>query len=84
MKFIKSILTVVKEMKEFLDKEIIFSINVVLEKWRIISSIKLEIQNVVDIPSLIAILSNNRLSRFLLLIRQGVSGYMTQKEDMEY
>ena len=76
MKFIKSILAVVEEMKGFSDREITFPINVVFEKWKTVSSIKLEIQNMIDISSLIAILSNNRLSRFLPLIRQGVSGYM--------
>ena len=77
VKFIKSILTVVKEMKRFLDKEIIFSINVVLKKWRTVLFIKLGIQNMVDISSLIIILSNNRLVRFLSLIRQGINSYMT-------
>ena len=84
MELIKSILAVVEEMKEFPDREITFSIDVVLEKWRTVLSIKLEIQDVVDISSLIAILSNNRLLRFLLLARQGVSGYVTQKGGMEY
>ena len=76
MKFIKSILAVVEEMKGFLNREITFSINVIFEKQRTVSSIKLEIQNVIDILSSIVILSNNRLLRFLLLIRQEVSGYM--------
>ena len=84
MKFIKNILAVVKEMKGFPDKEIIFLINVVFKKWKFVLSIKLEIQNAVDIPSLIAILSNNRLLRFLLLTRQGIGGYVAQKGDMEY
>ena len=69
IKFIKSILAVIKKMKEFSDREITFLINVVFKKQRIILSIKLEIQNAVDISSLIIILSNNRLLRFLLLIR---------------
>ena len=76
VKFIKSILTIVKKMKGFSDKKIIFLIDVVLEKWRTVLSIKLGIQNMVNIPSLITILSNNGLSRFLLLIRQGISGYV--------
>ena len=84
MKFIKSILAVVKEMKGFPDKEITFPINIIFEKQRTVSSIKLEIQNAVDIPSSIIILNNNRLSKFLSLIRQGVSDYMAQKEGMEY
>ena len=84
MKLIKSILTVVEEMKGFSDREITFSINVVLEKQRTVSSIKLGIQNAVDISSSITILSNNRLSRFLSLIRQEVSGYMAQKGGMKY
>ena len=84
IKLIKSILAVVKKMKEFSDKEIIFLINVVLEKWRTVSFIKLGIQDTVDISSLIIILNNNRLLRFLSLIRQGVSNYMTQKENIEY
>ena len=69
MKFIKSILAVVKKMEGFPNREIIFLINVVFEKQRTVLSIKLEIQNVVDISSLIAILSNNRLLRFLSLIK---------------
>ena len=43
MKLIKSILTVVKKMKGFSDKEIIFLINVVFEKQRTVSFIKFEI-----------------------------------------
>ena len=69
MKLIKSILTVVEKMKRFSDKEIIFSINVVFKKQRTVLFIKFEIQNTVDISNSIAILSNNRLSRFLLLIK---------------
>ena len=84
IKLIKSIITVVKKMKEFLNKEIIFSINVVFKKWKTVLSIKLGIQNVVDISSLIAILSNNEFLRFLPLTRQGISGYMVQERGMEY
>ena len=84
MKLIKSILTVVKKIKRFSNKEIIFPINVVFEKQRTVSSIKLEIQNAVDISNLIIIFSNNRFLRFLSLTRQKVSDYMTQKKDMEY
>ena len=84
MKLIKSILAVVKEMEGFSGREITFPINIVLKKQRTVSSIKLEIQNVVNIPSSIAILSNNRLLRFLLLARQGVSDYMAQEGGMEY
>ena len=84
MKLIKSILAVIKKMKKFSNKKIIFSINVVFEKWKTVSSIKLEIQDAVDISSSIIILSNNRLSKFLPLIRQGVDGYMIQEEDMKY
>ena len=69
MKLIKSILAVVKEIKGFSDKEIIFSINVILKKQRTVSFIKLGIQDMIDISSLIAILSNNGLLRFLSLIR---------------
>ena len=84
MKLIKSILAVVKKMEEFPDRKITFSINVVLKKQRTVSFIKLKIQNTVDISSSIIIFSNNRLSRFLPLTRQGVSGYMAQKGGMEY
>ena len=84
VKLIKNILAVIKKMKGFSDKEITFSINVIFKKWRTVSFIKFGIQNTVDISSSITILSNNKLSRFLLLVRQGVSGYMTQKRDMEY
>ena len=84
MKFIKSILAVVKEMEGFSDKEIIFLINIIFEKQRTVSFIKLEIQDAVDISSSITILSNNRLLRFLLLTRQKIDGYMAQKKGMEY
>ena len=43
VKFIKSILTVVKKMEEFSGKEITFSINVIFEKQKTVSSIKFEI-----------------------------------------
>ena len=69
MKLIKSILAVVEKMEGFPDKKITFSINVIFEKQRAVSSIKLKIQNVIDISSLIVIFSNNELLRFLLLIR---------------
>ena len=84
MKLIKSILAVVKEMKEFPNREITFLINVVLKKQRIVLFIKLEIQNVIDISNLIAILNNNELLRFLLLTKQGIGDYVAQKENMKY
>ena len=84
MKFIKSILTVVKEMKEFSNKKIIFLINVIFEKWKTVLFIKFEIQNAVDILSLIIIFSNNELLKFLLLTKQKVSDYIIQKENMKY
>ena len=84
MEFIKSILAVVEKMKGFPNREITFSINIVLEKQRTVSSIKFRIQDTVDISSLIAIFSNNGLSRFLLLARQRVSDYMAQEGGMEY
>ena len=84
VKLIKSILTIIKKMKRFSDREITFPINVIFKKQRTVSSIKFEIQNVVDILSLIIILNNNRLSRFLLLTRQEISDYMTQKGGIKY
>ena len=84
MKLIKSILTVVKEIKGFPDREITFSINVVLKKQRTVLFIKLEIQNVIDISNLITIFSNNRLLKFLLLTKQEISNYITQKRNVEY
>ena len=71
-------------MERFSDREITFPINVVFKKQRTVSSIKLKIQNAVDIPSSIIILNNNKLLKFLLLTRQRVSDYMAQKEGMEY
>ena len=61
-----------------------FLINVIFEKQRTVSFIKLEIQNTVDILNLITIFNNNRLLRFLLLIRQEVSDYVAQKGGIEY
>ena len=84
MKLLKSILAVVEKMKGFSDREIIFLINVVFKKQRTVLSIKLRIQNMIDISSSIIILSNNRLSRFLLLIKQGIDSYMAQKRDVKY
>ena len=43
MKLIKNILAFMKKMKGFSDKEIIFPINVILKKWRIVLFIKLGI-----------------------------------------
>ena len=71
-------------MERFSGREITFSIDVVLKKQRTVSFIKLGIQDTVDISSSIIILSNNGLLRFLLLTRQGVSGYVTQEEGMKY
>ena len=73
-----------KKMKEFSDKEIIFLINVIFEKQRTVLFIKLEIQNIIDILSLIAIFSNNGLLKFLSLIRQEIDDYIIQKGDMKY
>ena len=84
MKLIKSILTIVEEMKRFPGKEIIFSINVIFKKQKTVLFIKFKIQNAVDISNSIIILNNNRLLKFLPLIRQGVSGYVTQKRGMKY
>ena len=84
MKLIKSILTVVKKIKEFPDRKTIILINIIFEKQRTVSFIKLEIQNTVNIPSLITIFNNNRLIRFLPLIKRKVSSYITQKSDIEY
>ena len=72
-----------KEMEGFSDKEITFLINVIFKKQKTVLSIKFKIQNTVDISSSITILSNNKLLRFLLLIRQGVRHYMTQKREMK-
>ena len=73
-----------KKMEGFPDKKITFLINVVLKQQRTVSFIKFEIQDVIDIPSSIAILNNNGLSRFLPLTRQRVSDYIAQKKGMEY
>ena len=73
-----------KKMKGFSDREIIFLINVVFEKQRAVLFIQFEIQNAVDILNSITILSNNELLRFLLLIKQRIDDYMTQKGGMEY
>ena len=69
IKLIKNILVVVEKMEGFLNREITFSINIVLEKQRTVLFIKSGIQNAVDISSSIAIFNNNRFLRFLLLIR---------------
>ena len=84
IKFIKSILAVVKKMKEFSNKEIIFLINIVFEKQKIVLSIKLEIQNTVDISNLIIIFNNNELLKFLPLIKQEIDDYITQKGNIKY
>ena len=84
MKFIKSILAVMKEMEEFSNKKITFSINVIFEKQRTVSFIKFEIQNAVDILNLITILSNNGFLRFLSLIRQEIDDYVAQKKGIKY
>ena len=69
VKFIKSILAVMKKMERFSDREITFLINVIFKKQKTVSFINFKIQNVIDILNLIVIFSNNRLLRFLLLIR---------------
>ena len=84
VKLIKSILTVVKKMKEFPNREIIFLINVIFKKQRTVLFIKLEIQNVINILNSITILSNNKLLRFLLLTKQKINDYVTQKGSIKY
>ena len=73
-----------KKMEGFSNKEITFSINVIFEKWRIVSFIKFKIQNAVDILNLIVIFNNNRLLKFLSLIRQKIDDYIIQKRDIKY
>ena len=48
MKFIDSLLTIVYQIEWFSRKEMIFSIDVIFEKWKIVTSIQFEIDDVRD------------------------------------
>ena len=83
VKFIESFLTIVYKMKKFSNREIIFSIDIILKKRRIITSINFEIENTIHISNTFVILDNDELARFLTLIKQRVVDHMIKKSSVK-
>ena len=70
-------------MKKFSNREMIFSIDIILKKRRIITSINFEIENAIHISSTFVILDNDELARFLTLIKQKVVDHMIKKSSVK-
>ena len=83
VKFIESFLTIVYKMKKFSNREIIFSIDIILKKRRIITSINFEIKNAIHISSMFVIFDNDELARFLTLIKQKIVDHMIKKSNVK-
>ena len=83
VKFIESFLTIVYKMKEFSNREMIFSIEIILKKRRIITSINLEIENAIHISNTFVILDNDELARLLTLIKQRIVDHMIKKSSVK-
>ena len=83
VKFIESFLTIVYKMKEFSNREIIFSIDIILKKKRIITSINFELENAIHISNTFVILDNDELARFLTLIKQKVVDHKIKKSSVK-
>ena len=83
VKFIESFLTIVYKMKEFSSREMIFSIDIILKKRRIITSINFEIENAIHISSTFVILDNDELARFLTLIKQRIVDHIIKKSNVK-
>ena len=83
VKFIESFLTIVYKMKKFLNREMIFSIDIIMKKRRIITSINFEIENAIHISSTFVILDNDELARFLTLIKQRIIDHMIKKSSVK-
>ena len=83
VKFIESFLTIVYKMKKFSNREMIFSIDIILKKRRIITSINFEIENAIHISSTFVILDNDEFARFLTLIKQKVVDHMIKMSNVK-
>ena len=83
VKFIENFLTIIYKMKEFSSREMIFSIDIILKKRRIITSINFEIENAIHISNTFIILDNDEFARFLTLIKQKVVDHMIKKSSVK-
>ena len=54
----------------------LFSIDIIFEKSRNITSIKLEIQNAIDISNSFIIFNDHELAKYLNLIKQRIDNYI--------
>ena len=76
-------LTIVQKIKKFLNREIIFLVNIVLEQNKVKTSIIFKIQNTINILRFFAIFNNNRFTRFLTLFRQRIDNNITNKSSIK-
>ena len=77
IKIIYDFLTVVDEIKKFLNWIVFFLINIIFEKSRDIASIEFEIQNVINISSSFIIFDDYKFAKCLNLIKQRIDNYIT-------
>jgi len=77
------LLTIVQKIKKFLNREIIFLVNIVLEQNKVKTSIIFKIQNTINILRFFAIFNNNRFTRFLILFRQRINSNIVNKNSIK-
>ncbi len=83
MEAIENDLAIIDKIEKFPRREITFPVDVILEKWGVVSMIKLEVKYAVNIPRTFTVFGNDGFARFLALARQKIGGHMTQEIDVE-
>lgn len=80
---IEGLLTIVDQMKWFPCWEMAFPIHIVFDEWRGVTTVKLGVEDGIDIPGALAILGDDGRVRFLTLARQGVVSRMAEEAGVE-
>ncbi len=76
-------LIVVQKIKRFLDKKIIFLVNIVFKQNKTKISIIFEIWNAINILKNFVIFGDNRFTRFLVLFRKRIDNNITNKNSIK-
>ncbi len=76
-------LTIIQKIKRFLDKKIIFLLNIIFEQNRTKISIIFKVQNTINILKFFVIFNNNRFTRFLTLFRQRIDNNIINKNSIK-
>jgi len=77
------LLTIIQKIKRFLDKKIIFLLNIIFEQNRTKISIIFKVQNTINILKFFVIFNNNRFTRFLTLFRQRIDNNIINKNSIK-